>query len=273
MKLLIAVDMEGISGVVSWDHVTTGSSEWQRFRHLMTGDVNAAIAGAFNAGVSEVLVADGHARSDNILIEHLDQRAMLNCGSPSPFSMVQGVDQGVDIAFFIGYHARVGSQNAILDHTWSNTSVDNLWINDREVGEIGLNAAVCGHFNVPVLLISGDQTVAAEAQEWLPGIETVEVKKAVGRYAATCLPPAISQAKIQAAAERAVWSFQEGKSPLPLKVITPIKIKIAFKNSDMADRASILHNTKRIEGRCILFESSTMPEAYRTFRTLVGLAG
>ena len=273
MKLLIAVDMEGISGVVSWDQVTPGSTEWHRFRHVMTGDVNAAIAGAFSTGVSEVQVTDGHSRGDNILIEQLDHRASLNCGSPSPFSMVQGIDQGIDIAFFIGYHAMVGSQLAILDHTWSNTCVDNLWLNDHQVGETGLNAAVCGHFNVPVLLLSGDQTVGQEAKKLLPGIETVEVKQAVGRYAANCLPPAVAQAKIQAAAERVIKAYQAGKGTEPLKVQNPVKIKIAFKTSDMADRASIVPNTKRVEGRCILFETNSMLDAYRTFRTMIGMAG
>lgn len=118
MKILIAADMEGITGVVCWDHVNPNHAEYPRFRRLMTGDVNAAIRGAFEGGSSEVIVSDGHNLGRNILIEELDPRARLNSGSPSPLSMVQGIDQGVKGVIFVGYHACIGSQNAILEHTW-----------------------------------------------------------------------------------------------------------------------------------------------------------
>ncbi len=117
MKILIAADMEGITGVVHWDQVDSQHPEYQRFRRIMTGDVNSAIRGAFEGGADEVIVADGHDSARNILIEDLDPRARLNSGTPSPLAMVQGVDQGVDGAMFVGYHARCGAPNAILDHT------------------------------------------------------------------------------------------------------------------------------------------------------------
>jgi D-amino peptidase len=126
MKILIAVDMEGITGVTTWDQVTAGHTEYARFRTLMTEDVNAAIRGAFDAGATETIVADGHWNGSNILIEDLDRRARLNSGSPSPLSMMQGIDESVDAVFFIGYHARNGSPNAILDHTWSSRTVANV---------------------------------------------------------------------------------------------------------------------------------------------------
>ena len=91
MKILVAADMEGISGVTTWDQVTAGHFEYTRFRRIMTEDVNAAVRGSFEAGAQEVFVTDGHASGSNILIEELDPRASLNTGSPSPLSMVQGV--------------------------------------------------------------------------------------------------------------------------------------------------------------------------------------
>jgi D-amino peptidase len=96
--------------------------------------------------------------------------------------MVQGVDQGVDAVMFVGYHARIGTQNAILEHTWSDERVANLWINDRLFGESGLNGAVCGHFRVPVIMVSGDQAVCSEAQEIFGEVETAVVKWAAGRF-------------------------------------------------------------------------------------------
>lgn len=272
MKLLIAVDMEGISGVVNWDQVDPGHAEYQRFRALMTEDVNAAIEGAASGGVKEFLVADGHWASSNILIEKLDSRASLNCGSPSPFSMVQGVDSGVDAAFFIGYHARAGSLNAILDHTWSSVRVANVWLNGRLTGEFGLNASVCGHYNVPALMISGDQTVCAEAREWVAGIETAQVKKAVGRWAAECLPLKGSQRLIRETAERAVRKFMAHTQPAPLQMTTPVTIRVEFQASQMADNAVIMPGAVRVDGRTIEFNAADMPSAYLAFRSAVGLA-
>lgn len=272
MKLLIAVDMEGISGVTTWDQVTPGHAEHARFRKVMTEDVNAAIAGAAEAGADEIVVTDGHWNGDNILIEALDSRARLNTGSPSPFSMVQGADEGVDAAFFIGYHARIGTQHAILDHTWSSMRVQNLWLNGRIAGEAGLNAALLGHFGVPVLMMSGDQSAAAEAADWIPGIHTAVVKQAHGRWSAEVLPVVESQARIRETARRAVQAYQAGNSPAPLRLAAPVTGLIEFFYTDMADKAMLLPGAKRLDGRRIEFTQPDMALAYWAFRAAVTLA-
>lgn len=271
MKILIACDMEGISGVTCWDHVDPAHPEYQRFRRIMTSDVNAAIEGAFIGGVNEVIVADGHSAGRNILIEELDTRARLNTGSPSPFSMIQGISSNVDAAFFIGYHARVGTQNAILDHTWSSVRVHNLWLNDRLCGEFGLNGSTCGAFDVPVLMVSGDQSVCAEARDWCPDIATAQVKTASGRQAATCLPLALSQNVIRQTAEQAITRFKAGRGPRPIKVETPVRIKIEFATSVMADFAQLLPGSKRLDGRTIEFTAENMQEGYLAFRAAINL--
>jgi len=272
MNLLIAVDMEGITGVVNWDQVTPGTAEYQRFRRLMTADVNAAVEGALAGGAEHVQVADGHWNSGNILIEELHPRARLNTGTPTPFSMVQGVQNGANAAFFIGYHARVGTPNAILDHTWSSVRVANLWINGRLAGESGLNAAVCGHFDVPVLLVSGDQSVAAEASDWIPGIETAVVKEAAGRFAASCLAPALSQRLIRVCAERAVRRFLAGAGPLPLKVALPVTLRVELMSTQMADMAALVPGIQRLDGRTLEFQAADMQAAYWTFRAVISAA-
>ena len=271
MKILIAADMEGISGVVNWDQVTRSHSEYPRFRRIMTGDVNAAVRGAYEAGASEVVVSDGHSFAGNILVEGLDHRARLNSGSPSPFSMVQGIEAGVNGVLLVGYHARAGSQSAILDHTWSSASVANLWLNENLVGETGLNAAICGYFGAPVLMITGDQTVCAEAQELLGPIETVVVKRASGRMAAECLPPQVTQEMICEAASRAVRRLLEGKAPEPLRLAEPVQVAIEFFNSEMADKAGLLPGARRLDGRRIAFTASDMRAAYTGFRAAVSL--
>jgi D-amino peptidase len=273
MKLLIAADMEGISGVVNWDQVKPGTSEWQRFRRIMTEDVNAAISGAMEAGVDEVMVSDGHWNSDNIMIDLLDTRATLNYGGPKPLSMIDGIDQEVDAVFFIGFHARVGTQVAVLDHTWSNIVVGNVWLNEHLVGETGLNAALAGHFNVPVLMISGDQAVNKEARDLIPGIQTVVVKQAIGRYAANCLHPYEAQKLIRDGARLAIEAFQNGSGPAAFKVKPPVQGKIELKSTELADQAQIVPGVQRISAKEIVFVSEDMPTAFRTFKTVVGLAG
>jgi D-amino peptidase len=272
MKILIAADMEGISGVVHWDQVDNQNPEYQRFRKIMTGDVNAAVRGAFEGGADEVTIADGHDTGRNILLEDLDPRARLNCGTPAPLSMVQGVDQGVDGVIFVGYHARSGAPNAILDHTWSSERVADVWLEGRQVGESGLNGAVCGHFNVPVIMISGDQTVCAEAEGLLGNLETAVVKQASGRMAAECLPVAVAQQKIQAAAARAVSRLRAGQAPPPFKLQPPITVAIDFMKSEMADKAMILPRAKRGPDRRVTYTADDMVTVYLAFRSLLASA-
>jgi len=271
MKILVAVDMEGITGVTTWDQVTPGHAEYARFRKLMTQDVNAAIRGAIEAGADEIVVADGHWDGANILIEEIDPRARLNTGSPSPFSMMQGIDETVDGVIFIGYHARNGSPNAILDHTWSRKTVANVWLNDMLTGEYGLNGAVAGHFGVPVIMVSGDQTACAQVVDILGDMETAIVKQATGRFAAECLPPQVTQDLIFMSAARAVTRLQDGDVPEPFVLDTPIRLTVEFFTSDMADRASKIPFTQR-DGTRITLTTQEMASAYSGFRSLVTLA-
>jgi D-amino peptidase len=271
MKILIAADMEGITGVTTWDQVTPGHAEYARFRKLMTQDVNAAIRGAFDAGADEVIVADGHWNGSNILVEELDPRARLNTGSPSPFSMMQGMDESVDGVMFIGYHARNGSPNAILDHTWSSKTVANVWLNDILTGEYGLNAAVAGHFGAPVIMVSGDQTACAQVAELLGDLETAVVKQATGRFAAECLAPQVAQEMICLRAERAVQRLAEDVVPDQFKLDSPITVTVEFFTSDMADRATRMPFTKR-EGTGVSITVQEMVSAYNGFRAMVMLA-
>lgn len=276
MKILIAADMEGVTGVVISDHVTPTHAEYDRFRRLMTADVNAAVRGAFAAGADEVVVSDGHWDGMNILLEQLDPRASLYLGVSRPYSMIEGIDTGVDGVLFVGYHARVGASNAILDHTWSSSKVNGLWLapaggTPQAMGEIGLNGAVCGHFGAPVLMISGDQTACAEAAELFPGIATAVVKKAIGRNAAECLTPSASTELIEQAAARGVDHLLSDPPPQPFRLEPPITVIVEFTKSEMADAASLMPGARRAEGRRVVFVARDMPEAYRAFRSLVRL--
>ncbi|MCX6064480.1 MAG: M55 family metallopeptidase [Chloroflexi bacterium] len=271
MKILIATDMEGITGVVNWDQVTPGHYEYPRFRKLMTQDVNAAIKGAYEGGATEVVVADGHWFGTNILIEELDARARLNSSTSAPHSMMQGIDETVDGVIFVGYHARQGSTNAVCDHTWSSKSVANLWLNDILVGEYGLNAALAGYFGIPVIMVTGDQTACAQTVELLGEMEMAVVKQATGRYSAECLTPEVTQKLIADCAKRAVQSLKRGDVTEPFIVDAPVLVTVDLMTSDMADRALRIPGIQR-DGNRVSLEVPDMNVAYSAFRTITGMA-
>jgi D-amino peptidase len=271
MKVLISADMEGVTGVTTWDQVTPGHPEYSRFRRLMTGDVNAAIRGAFAGGADEVTVADGHWDGSNILIEELDPRAHLNSGAPSPASMMQGIEAGIAGVMFVGYHARHGSERAVLDHTWSSSRVMNVWLNGSLAGEYTLNAAIAGHYGAPVVLATGDQTACAQMTELLGPVDIVVVKQATSRFSAECLPPTETQAQIQGRAKSAVERLAKNEAVRPFKVKSPIELIIELHSSDMADRACKMPGSKR-EGLRVVYTASDMVEAYAAFRSLVSLS-
>jgi len=275
MRLLISCDMEGISGIVDWDQVTPGTNEWQRGRKLMVGDVNAAINGAFEAGAEAVAVSDSHSNMRTLELEELDLRARLHSGSPSPFSMMQGIDDQppYDAVACIGYHAMAGTQRGVLCHTWSD-KIHDVWLNDVEVGEIGLNAAVAGHYQTPLIALSGDQTACLEAQTLLgPAVEVAVVKMGTGRYSAECLPLKESREKICEAVARAVTKLKSGQGAEPFIVQVPVRLAIEFKFPHQADSAALLPGVRRLSGVRLEFMGDDMVTTMRAFRALATLAG
>jgi D-amino peptidase len=273
IRILIAADMEGVSGVVNWDQVTPGNPEYERFRRIMTADINAAVKGAIQAGAEEVIVTDGHYNATNILIEDLDPRARLICGTPTPLGMVQGLENGINGVFMLGYHARAGTTNAVLDHTWSS-KVLNVWLNGQLTGEIGLNAALCGHFNAPVIVVTGDQAATSEAIDLLPQVEVAAVKAGRGRYAADCLPLEITHQKIREAAGRAISRLRiDSALQAPYKVEPPITLTAEFHTAVMTDRVVLIPGVDRLDARRIQYTADDMLMAYRFFRAAVIIAG
>jgi D-amino peptidase len=269
MKILISVDMEGISGVTHWEETDPLHFEYGRFRKIMTDEVNAAIDGAQEAGADEFVVVDGHGDGTNILIEDLDTHARLNSGGASPLSMMQGVDKETAGVFFIGYHARGGSQDAVLAHTWSSRSISNVWLNGILVGEYGLNGAVAGYFGVPVLMISGDQTACAQAVELLGSIETVVVKKASGYFSAECLTPKITIPMIKKAAKLAVLKLCDGTAPEPFIIDSPVRLSIEFRQPEASERALRIPGARRSGDLRIDFIVADMLATHACFRTAV----
>jgi len=266
MNVLISVDMEGISGVVTSDHTSSSHKEYERFRKLMTAEANAAIEGALAGGAGQIVVNDSHDQMANILIEELNPVAELISGSPKPFGMMQGIGPEVDAVFFVGYHAASGTGAAVLEHTWSGHAVE-LRLNGQVVGETGLNAALAGAYDAPVILVTGDRAVAEEAHALLGEIETVAVKEGVARSAARCLHPEVAHERIRQAAERALRLAVP-----PFVVPSPITLQVVFQRAIHADMAALVPGSQRVDGRTVEWTGEDMPTVYKVFRAMAALS-
>ncbi|MEW6546229.1 MAG: M55 family metallopeptidase [Bacillota bacterium] len=269
MKVYISADMEGISGIVHFDETgREGGEDYQRARRLMTREVNAAVEGALEAGATEVVVNDSHGSMRNLLLEELHPAVRLISGSPKPFSMVQGLDESFHCAFFIGYHARAQSRG-VLSHTYSGT-VAEYRVNGRVLGETGMNAAVAGEYGVPVVLVSGDSAVVAEARALLGPVETVAVKEYVARSAALSLPPQVVHGLLREAARRAVARTREIP---PLRIERPVDLQVRFVHSGLADAAELMPGAQRLDDVTLGYRAPDFLTAYRAGRALIALAG
>lgn len=272
MKIYISADIEGVSGVVAVEHCDQRSGEYQRARRLLTGEVNATVAGAIAGGASAVLVNDAHGGKKNILLEELDPRATLATGDPKPLSMMAGLDASYAGAILIGYHARAASRG-VLNHTVSGR-VRRLVVNGREVGEAGMNAGIAGYFGVPIIMVSGDDVLEHEVRDFFGAfgspVEFATVKIARGRYAADCLPPQRARELIAAAARRAVERIAEFR---PYDAGTPVTFEVTWQLSANADMAMALPGVERVDDTTVRFTHPDHIVAYHCFRAMVAIAG
>lgn len=269
MKVLISVDIEGVSGAVSSpQHTSPDQKDYERFRRLMTADANAAIDGALAGGATKVVVNDSHGPMTNLIIEDLNPAAQLISGRPKPFAMMQGIAKDVDRVMFVGYHASAGTTAGILAHTVSGRVVADVYFNSKRLGETGMNAAIAGAFGAPVVLVAGDKAVTEEARGLLGTVETVAVKEGVSWSAAQCLHPKVAQQMIREAAQRAM-----GIKATPFVIPGPVTMRLALMIPAMADVAEMMPGTRRIDGRTVEWMGDDYLSAVRAFRTLVTLAG
>ncbi|MFY1593785.1 M55 family metallopeptidase [Micromonospora sp. WMMD737] len=267
--VLISADMEGISGIVHPTETNPGGYDYERSRRLMTAEVNAAILGVLDAEPdADVLVADAHGPFRNLLPEELDRRARLVRGKPRPLSMVAGLGMGADALLLVGYHARAGAGPAVLAHTMSDAVLD-VRLNGRPTGEIGMNAAVAGHFGVPVVLLSGDDVACAELRDLVPEAVTVEVKSALGQAAAVTLHPAEAQERLRRAAATAV--SRRAQVP-PLTLAGPVDVEVDLYSPTTVDQATLVPGFARAPGaRTVTFTGQDMVEVNRGVQLLVQL--
>ncbi len=260
MKFFISADIEGIAGVSTIQQLVN-NGEYQRFRKLMTEEVNAAVRGAFNAGATEVVVADGHGNMSNILIEELDPRARLVSGNNRVMCQLEGLDETFDGIIFIGHHGREGASEAVISHTLAGVCVREMKINGKVVGETEMNAMVAGAFGVPAIFISGDNLYVKEVKETLPDVESVVTKYARDRLAAELIHPKKVHELIEAAVSKAVQNLSQFK-PLDTKDMETT-FEITFKGPQQASMTSTLPTVEMTSATSIKFTCPDMITAYK----------
>jgi D-amino peptidase len=263
MRVLISADGEGISGITSTDELLFGKPEYERFRQFMTDDVNAAINGAVAAGATEVIVNDSHWTMTNLLPERLDPRADLIKGFHKHLCMVEGVQTGVDAVFFVGYHAMTGHSDGVANETIIGREMIETRMNGQPVGELEINAALCGHFDAPVVLVTGDDALEKEARSTLgEDVECAVTKYALDRWTARCVALERSREAIKSQASRAL-SRLDGFAPHKLE--GPVTLEVEFTSTSEALWASLVPGTQRKNPRTVSYTADNIVDAWKGF--------
>jgi D-amino peptidase len=257
MKIYISADMEGVVGVVTGEQLGPTGFEYQRFRELMTQEVNAAIEGALAGGATEIVVSDSHGNGQNLLIEKLPRDILLVRSWPRPLGMMQGVDATFAGAVFIGYHSGTTNPEGVRAHTLSSARIADVRLNDLSMSEAGINAAIAGHFNVPIIMVSGDDVVVKETTALLGNIEGAVVKWASGFHSAKTIMPTASYDLIREKVRKAVGRIKEFKT---YKLTAPIKLEVRFKNYRPSEVLSYLSIVERVDAHSIRFTGKDMIE-------------
>ena len=259
-KIYISADMEGLAGAVSSEQFGPGGFEYNAYRRIMTEEVLAAIEGARAAGAGQIVVSDSHGNGQNIIPDMLPDDVLLIRSWPRPLMMMEGIDSSFDGVIFIGYHAGTTSMTGVRAHTMSSTNLTDIRINGYSVNEALLNAGIAGHFDVPVIMLSGDDVVAAETIAELGEIETAVVKTAISYESAAGITPNAARKLIREKAERAVERIGEFQVHKPTGEIT---LEIQFKNWRPGKLLSYLPVFERIDAHAVRYIAKDMLEVSR----------
>jgi len=260
VKVLVMVDMEGISGIDDWHMIMYGMKEFKFGQAQATEDVNAVVRGLKAGGATEIRVVSGHgsgAGNRNIIEDKLEKGVKLFQSYAHPYRMLRdAADESVSAAVLLGFHAMAGTKDGFLRHTINIEP--RIKINGRLIGEVAFNAFALGEHGIPVIMATGDQALVREATLWLAGIETVQVKTSVDSKTTKCLPPKKARKLIQEAATRALLRLGEFK---PLKVKSPIEIEVSWLKKEYADRVEIFPRVRRASEKSVSYVAENWTEA------------
>jgi D-amino peptidase len=257
LKIYISADMEGVVGVVTGDQLGPQGFEYNRFREFMTEEVKAAIGAAFDAGATEIVVSDSHGNGENLLIEKFPKNVTIVRSWPRPLMMMQGIDETFDGAIFIGYHTSTTNTAGVRAHTISSARLADVRLNGISMPEAGINAAIAGNFNVPIIMISGDDAIVKEATDLLGNIEGAVVKWAVSFHSAKTVTPEMAYELIREKTKKAIQRIKEFK---PYKIKQPVQLDVRFKAYRPAELLAYLPNVQRTDAHSIRFVGKDIVE-------------
>lgn len=267
MKVFVGCDMEGATGVAHREHLVPGGDDFQAARRWYTADVAAVVEGCVEAGAEEVWVNDGHGWMRNLLLEGLPPASRLVVGPAKsvnkPLIQVTGIERGgFDCCLLVGFHSRAGTPGGLLAHTWVGMLVHEIRIQGQAAGEILLNAAIVGHFDVPLVFVSGADDAIREARADLGNrIETVEVKQTLGPTACATLVPERTGPMLRKGARRAVERRHE---IAPWKTEGPVTIEVAFHRREMAAAALLTREGQQgKDDRTVAYVADNVPDTVR----------
>ncbi len=267
-KIFISVDMEGVAGVVQPAQLGPDGFEYARAREWQTGEVNAAIEGARAAGATEFVVCDSHGNAQNLLIDQLPDDVRVVRGFPRPLEMMQGIDDTFDAVLFIGYHGSEWNAGAVRSHTMSSAKLLGIKLNGQEVMEAVFNAAIAGHFGVPVVFMSGDRLAVAQFQKTIPAVEGVVLKEPYGFHSAMTVTPAKARQLIRDGVTRAL---RKGGAQ-PYRVKTPIELEVGFKLTPDAELAAFVPGLTRVDAHTVRGTFADILQISRLMQILTGLS-
>ncbi len=244
-KVYIKVDMEGVSGVVSPEQVRPGNPEYDYARRMLMHDLKAVLDGVFAGGCLEAVIYDAHLNGRNIDLDLVDGRAVVISGRPGLLNgYFYGRELNVAPLMLVGCHARAGTPQALLPHTY-DADIAALRLNGTNLGEVGMEAALAGEYGVPLAFVSGDSAAVSEARELLGSdVHAVEVKTAIGPTGGICLPAARTGKMLREAAVRAV----RGAARVPPIVFqSPVTLDVLFKEAASANALTGMEGIERTE--------------------------
>jgi D-amino peptidase len=259
MKVYIFIDMEGISGVSSSEFVSATGRHYALGRRYYTDDLNACVRGCFAGGADAVLARDGHGSGDHCLWAELDPRVELVQGPTGTTRMV-GLEE-CDALILLGYHAMAGTPQALLEHTYSSASIQNMWLNGRRAGELAFDSAIAGEQGVPTILVSGDDAVCREAREWLPGVLTCQVKQGLNCQAARLMPREAAHRLIEEKSAEAVRKALAGETE-PFTVERPVTIRREMMERKGIPAAGSQPHLRILDGRTYEVTADTVEKAF-----------
>jgi D-amino peptidase len=258
LKVHISVDMEGVGGVVTGEQLGPSGFEYGRFREFMTREALAAVEAATRGGATEIIVADSHGNGQNLLIDQLPADVRVIRSWPRRLGMVAGIDDTVDAAIFIGYHAGTSNPTGVRAHTFSSANLTRVALNGTNVTEGSWNAAIAGHFGVPVIMVSGDDAAIAEVRNAVGDLEAAETKRSLGFHSALTLTP---QASATLIGERVSAAMSRRSAFQPMKVQTPVTVDVSFKHYLPSEILAYLPLFERTDSHSVRFRAKDMVEA------------